>query len=103
MTSPLAELVTYGGETLTDRSATIAGVGALMAANNYRRGFFIQNINATTDLWVNFLGGTAAAGTPGSIRLGPYDAYESPLGGASLAAVSVSGAPAGHIITAWEY
>ena len=48
-------------------SGTITTGGAaqtVMTANSYRCGFTIQN-NSSGDLWVNELGGTAAASQPG--------------------------------------
>lgn len=57
-----------------DRSSTIATGGTaqtLVAANPHRDHLFIGNPNASGSLWVNDLGGTAAANGAGSTEVTP--------------------------------
>jgi hypothetical protein len=62
------------GVKYTDRSGSITTGGtaqALAAANESRDHIFIGNPNATGSLWVNDLGGTAAANGAGSTEVPP--------------------------------
>lgn len=63
-----------GGRKYTDKSGAITTGGtaqSLMAVNADRDGGFVYNPNATGSLWVNFLGGTAAANGAGSVEVVP--------------------------------
>ena len=62
------------GVSYVDRSSTITAGGTaqtLMAANSGRDHAFIGNPNAVGSLWVNDLGGTAAANGAGSTEVPP--------------------------------
>lgn len=85
----------------TDRSGAITVGGTaqtLAAANTARTGLTGQNISSG-DLWINEIGGTAAADTAGS--------YKIPAGGtfevSTNRAVSIVGATTGQKFTATEY
>ena len=85
----------------TDRSGSITVGGtaqALAAANTARKGLVGQNIS-NADLWVNEIGGTAAADTAGSYKV---------IAGATFSvstsrAVSIVGASTGQKFTATEF
>lgn len=62
------------GVSYVDKSGTITTGGTaqtLMDANPYRAHAFIGNPNASGSLWVNDLGGTAAANGAGSTEIPP--------------------------------
>ena len=63
-----------GSLIITDGSGTITTGGTaqtLMASNPSRNGGFVYNPNSSGSLWVNFLGGTAAANGAGSVEVVP--------------------------------
>lgn len=85
----------------TDRSGAITTGGtaqALAASNTSRRGLTGQNIS-TGDLWINEIGGTAAADTAGSYRVPPGSAFKV----STSRAVSIVGATTGQKFTATEW
>ena len=62
------------GATYVDKSGTITAGGTaqtLAPANTHRDHLFIGNPNASGSLWVNDLGGTAAANGAGSTEIPP--------------------------------
>jgi hypothetical protein len=62
------------GQTYVDKSGTITTGGTaqtLMTASTDANGRFVYNPNASGSLWVNVLGGTAAANGAGSIEVVP--------------------------------
>lgn len=62
------------GVTYVDKSGSITAGGTaqtLAAANPYRGHLFIGNPNTSGSLWVNDLGGTAAANGAGSTEIPP--------------------------------
>lgn len=84
----------------TDRSGTIATGGTaqtLAPANAARTSLTAQNIS-TADLWVNEIGGTAAANAAGSYRVVAGGAFAV----ATNRAISVVGATTGQAWTATE-
>jgi hypothetical protein len=84
-----------------DRSGTITLGGTaqtLSAANTSRISLTGQNIDATEDLWINEIGGTAAANTAGSYVVPPRATFSI----ATQRAVSVVAATTGHKFTATE-
>ena len=86
---------------LTDRSGTITTGGTaqqLMPANDARVGFWVQNLSSG-DLWINELGGTAAASQP-SIKIPSGSLYESQRGEPCPYAISIFGATTGQAFTA---
>ena len=87
----------------TDRSGTITAGGVaqvLMALNNDRTGFWLQNLSAG-DLYI-LAGGTALAGQP--CLLIPSGAlYEAPLNGVPVAAISIYGATTAQAFSAREW
>lgn len=88
---------------LTDCSGTITAGGTaqtLVAANTGRQYLFIQNVDASEDLWFNYT--TAATADKPSIRLAPRESYESSGGFVSTELVSVIAATTGHKYTAKE-
>ncbi len=85
----------------TNRSSSIATGGTaqvLAAANTARRGLTGQNIS-TGDLWINEVGGTAAADTAGSYKIAPGASFEINTN----AAISIVGATTGQKFTATEF
>ncbi|MER8455847.1 hypothetical protein [Mesorhizobium sp. M0643] len=85
----------------TDRSGSITVGGTaqqLAAANTSRRGLTGQNISSG-DLWLNEIGGTAAADTAGSIRVRPDAVFAIETN----RAISVVGATTGQKFTATEF
>lgn len=85
----------------TDSSGSITTGGtaqALAAANTARRGLVGQNISAG-DLWINEIGGTAAADTVGSYKV----TSGSPFSVSTNRAISIVGATTGQKFTATEY
>ncbi len=89
---------------LTDRSGTITTGGAaqtLAAFNEARKGFMIQNLSAG-DLWINELGGTAAASQP-SIKITSGQVYETMDGQPCPYAISIFGATTAQAFTAREW
>lgn len=84
----------------TDRSGSITSGGTaqqLAAANTSRRGLTGQNISAG-DLWINEIGGTAAADTAGSYKIASGDTFSI----ATNRAISIIGATTGQKFTATE-
>lgn len=87
----------------TDKSGTVTSGGTaqvLAAANNYRRGFWIQN-QSTGDLWINPTG-TAAAAQP-SLWLPSGSYWEAPQDGVPAGAISIFGATTGQAFAAREW
>lgn len=85
----------------TDRSSTITAGGTaqvLAAANTARRGLEGQNISSA-DLWVNEVGGTAAADTVGSNVVGAGATFSI----RTRNAISIVGATTGQKFTAVEF
>jgi hypothetical protein len=72
-----------------------------MAANANRIGYWIQN-NSAGDLWINEIGGTAAASQP-SIKIVSGALYESPVTGCPVGAISIYGATTSQAFTAREW
>lgn len=84
----------------TDRSGTIAAGGTaqqLAPANSSRTSLTGQNIS-TADLWINEIGGTAAANAPGSYKIISGQAFS--VG--TNRAISIIGATTGQQFTATE-
>lgn len=84
----------------TDRSGSITLGGTaqqLAAANTSRRELTGQNIS-TGDLWINEIGGTAAADTAGSFRVPAGQGFEIE----TTRAVSIVGAVTGQKFSATE-
>lgn len=84
-----------------DRSGAITTGGtaqALAAANTARRGLTGQNISSG-DLWINEIGGTAAADTAGSYRVTAGSTFEV----STNRAVSIVGATTGQKFSATEW
>lgn len=89
------------GVSYVDKSGTITTGGTaqtLAAANTYRDHMFIGNPNATGSLWVNDLGGTAAANGAGSTEVPPGDIVQT----RSRLAISIIHATTGATFTAGE-
>ncbi len=86
------------------RSGTVTAGGVaqvLMAANAARRGWSLQN-QSTGDLWLNELGGTAAATQP-AVQIAPGASVVNVTNGVSLLAISVFGVTTGQAFTAREW
>jgi hypothetical protein len=84
----------------TDRSGSITtgGTAQTLAAHNFaRKGLTIQNIS-TADLWINEIGGTAAANGTGSFQLPAGNSAKI----STQMAVSIVGATTGQKFTATE-
>jgi len=84
----------------TDRSSSITLGGKaqdLAAANTARRGLTGQNIS-TGDLWINEIGGTAAADTAGSYKVAAGATFTVQTN----RAISIVGATTGQKFTATE-
>ena len=89
------------GVKYTDRSSTITTGGTaqtLVAANESRDHLFIGNPNAAGSLWVNDLGGTAAANGAGSTEVTPGSVVET----RARNAISIIHATTGATFTAGE-
>ena len=89
------------GVRYTDRSSTITTGGTaqtLAAANSGRDHMFIGNPNAVGSLWVNDLGGTAAANGAGSTEVTPGSVVTT----RSRNAISIIHATTGATFTAGE-
>jgi hypothetical protein len=102
--TPLAVASTPTNGSLADRSGTITAANTAqnaIAANASRRGFSVQNLHATDPLYFN-QSGTATTGA-GSTKLAAGAYFESPVGAAGVAAVSVLSATAGLAFTAKEW
>lgn len=102
--TPLPVLSTPSGGSRVDHSGAITVANTAQAAipaNAARRGFCVMNLHATDKLWFND-GGVATTG-PGSTPLAPGMQYESPVGAAGVAAISVLSATATHPFTAKEW
>ena len=88
------------GDAAVNRSGTIAEGGTaqtLAAANSSRRELSGQNISSA-DLWINEIGGTAAADTAGSYKVPAGASFSVSTG----KAVSIIGATTGQAFTATE-
>jgi hypothetical protein len=97
-------IASFKGLTLTDRSSTITTGGTqqtLMSTNSSRHGFMVEN-TSNGDLWINELGSSAVQASP-SIKIASGNLYESPVGGASTAAISIIGATTGQSFTSREW
>lgn len=97
------QLMGAGRGSLTDKSGALAAGNAaedLMVANAARRYFFIQNLDAAEDLWINFT--TTAVKDKPSIKLGPGQSYENPAHYCSTEKISVIATTTGHKWTAKE-
>lgn len=84
----------------TNRSGTITTGGTaqvLAAANTSRKSLTGQNISAG-DLWLNEIGGTAAANTAGSYRVAPGGTFSV----STNRAISIVGATTSQAFTATE-
>lgn len=89
------------GVRYTDLSGTITAGGTaqtLVAANEGRDHCFIGNPNAAGSLWVNDLGGTAAANGAGSTEIIPGQVVQT----RARNAISIYGATTGMKFTAGE-
>jgi hypothetical protein len=89
------------GVSYVDRSGSITAGGTaqtLMAANAYRDHAFIGNPNLAGSLWVNDLGGTAAANGAGSTEITPGDVVQT----RSRSAISIIHATTAAKFTAGE-
>lgn len=89
------------GVSYVDKSSTITTGGTaqtLAAANTYRDHIFIGNPNAAGSLWVNDLGGTAAANGAGSTEVTPGSVVTT----RSRSAISIIHATTGATFTAGE-
>lgn len=98
----MAQAGTFSG-TVTNRSGTITSGGTaqtLAPIKSGRRYLFIQNVDASEDLWFNYT--TAAVVDQPSIRLRPGEAYENPDGFCSSELISVIAATTGHKFVAKE-
>jgi len=85
---------------LADHSGTIAAGGTaqtLMAADATRNGFSLENVSAG-DLWINDVGGTAAASQP-SIKIVSGAFYETAPGQPCQSAISIYGATTAQAFT----
>jgi hypothetical protein len=85
----------------TDRSGSITLGGTaqvLAAANTSRISLTGQNIDATEDMWINEIGGTAAASTVSSYVVPPRATFSI----ATNRAISIVAATTGHKFTATE-
>jgi hypothetical protein len=97
--------VTPAGATLTDHSGSISTGGAaqqLMAANASRHGWRLMN-TSTADLWFNDTGGMASVGGAGCYRVASLGYYETPVGGASQAVISIYGATSAQTFSASDW
>ena len=100
-TQPLP-IVAYAGVT-TDHSGVIASGGTqqtAMAANSDRHYLFIQNLDASEDLWFDYT--MDAVQDEGAIKLTAGQSYESPAGFVSTERVSVIATTTNHKYTAKE-
>lgn len=89
------------GTTPTDRSGTITTGGTAqtpMALNAARNEAWVQNIDATEDLWINITGGAAVVNGLASYRLPAGTAWA----GKTTAAISVIAATTAHKFSAGE-
>lgn len=87
-----------------DRSGTITAGGTaqtLMATRGNRKGFYIQN-QSTGDLWINEIGGVAAATQP-SLRIVAGAFYCNEFSGPALNRISIFGATTGQAFAAREW
>jgi len=89
--------------TLTNRSGTITAGGVaqtLAAINLARRHFFLQNLDRTNSLWVNFT--TTAVASQPSIELTPGAVFSMDSGFVSTELISVIGPLTGQAFAAKE-
>lgn len=90
--------------TLTSRSIASTAAGAstqLMAANTSRRYFGISPQSGAT-VWINPLGGVAAANGPDCFPLTNGQLYEPPPEGVTASAINYFDAAGGNVLNAWE-
>lgn len=90
------------GKKYINASTTIATGGtaqSLLPADGNRSKLFIHNAAASGSLWVNDLGGTAAANTAGSTEIPAGDTFETD----SVLAVSIVHATTSSPVTAGWY
>jgi hypothetical protein len=89
---------------LTDLSTTITagGTAQTLSSTSQRVWLVIHNPDPSEDLWVAFLGRTAATNGLGSLRIPANGGNLSFVGDAPGGAISIIGATTGHKITAWE-
>ena len=88
---------------LTDASDTITAGGVaqtLVASNLVRKYLFVQNLDTSTDLWIDF-GATAVEASP-SIKIPPSGSFVMEGSFISSQAVSIISSLTGHIFTAKE-
>lgn len=89
---------------IIDRSGTVTLGGTaqtLMSENSPREGFMVQNTSAG-DLWINELGGTAAATQP-AIKIAAGQTYETPANLPCPYVVSIFGVTTAQAFTAREW
>jgi hypothetical protein len=102
-TNPAAEPVTGAGLTGATLSLTMATTATqLAAANAARKGWRLQNTSGS-DLWFNDTGNNASIGAAGCFKVATFGYYETPVGGASQAAISIYGATGGQSFSASEW
>jgi hypothetical protein len=102
---PATQAVTPTGATITDRSSSIMAGGTaqqLAAVNGARKGWRLQN-TSSNDLWFNDTGSTASIGGAGCFKVASLGYYETPVGGASQAAISIYGATTAQTFSASEW
>lgn len=95
--------ITSGGGALTNISGSIAAgatAQTISAATPARRYFFIQNLDASEDLWINF--GTAAVADQPSIKIEAGGSFSMEDSFVSTQLISVIAATTGHKYTAKE-
>lgn len=95
-----------GSATPRDKSSTIATGGtaqALMAADQARKGYCVQNLSGG-NLFINDVGGTAVStGTGSSFTLVAGAIYESPPNQLPVYAISILGATTSQAFAAREW
>lgn len=102
-TNPAAEPVTGAGLTGATLNLTMATISTqLAAANSTRKGWRLQN-TSNADQWFNDTGNAASIAGAGSFKVASGGYYETPVGGASQAAISIYGATAGQTFSASEW
>lgn len=97
-------LLAASAQAAVDKSGTITLGGqaqTLANANSNRKGCVVQNVSSG-DLWLNDVGGTAAAAQP-SIWLPAGSMYTCPSGGGGTTALSIFGATTGQAFSAREW
>jgi hypothetical protein len=102
-TNAAAEPVTGAGLTGATLGLTMASVSTqLAAANSSRKGWRLQN-TSSGDQWFNDTGGSASIGGAGCFKVASLGYYETPVGGASQAAISIYGATSSQTFSASEW